>query len=288
MTVSDLIEPDQTMNDVPRMTGAAAQAVDILDVGRGPAAVLVHSASTGNWQWRRLIDDMAGRRRALAVNLYGYGRTPAWPEGRPQSLDAQATLVEIAAAATSGPISIVGHSFGAAVAMKAALRLADRLAALVLIEPNPFYLLADHGRIAALAEIDELHSLTKARGGPGGWARAGAAFADYWGGPGSWDAMPEERRQAFLASFHNTFYEWDGVMRETTPVLAYAPLASRTLLMVARGTKRPIREIGEILVDHLPGLHTAPIGKGGHMAPLSNPAEVNPRVIEFLDRLQPA
>jgi pimeloyl-ACP methyl ester carboxylesterase len=262
--------------------------VDCLDVGGGPAVVLVHSASTGNWQWRRLIDDFGGRRRALAVNLYGYGATPRWPEGKPQSLDAQAALVLAAAARTDGPLAIIGHSFGGAVAMKAALGLADRLAALVLIEPNPFYLLARHGRGEAYDEIDRLHVLTKARGGPGGWDAAGAAFADYWGGPGSWDAMPEDRRRAFLALFHNTYYEWDGVMGETTPVAAYAPLAARTLLMVADGTKRPIREIGEILVERLPGLNVSPIARGGHMAPLSNPAGVNPPILAFLDRMLPA
>src|SRR5690606_30212744 len=262
--------------------------VDFLDVGSGPAVVLVHSASTGNWQWRRLIDDMSGRRRALAVNLYGYGATPPWPEGRRQSLDDQAGLVLAAAAETTGPIALVGHSFGGAIAMKAALQLVDRLAALVLIEPNPFYLLAQHGRKEAFEEIDRLHALTKAGGGPGGWDHAGAAFADYWGGPGSWDAMPADRRQAFLGLFRNTYYEWDGVMNETTPVAAYAPLAARTLLMVADGTKRPIREIGEILVERLPGLSVSPIARGGHMAPLSNPAGVNPPVLAFLDRLQPA
>jgi pimeloyl-ACP methyl ester carboxylesterase len=263
----------------------AARAVDYRDVGSGPPVVLVHSASTGNWQWRRLIEDFGGRRRALAVNLYGYGKTPSWPEGRSQRLDAQAALVDAVAAETRGPLVLIGHSFGGAVAMKAALSLADRLAALVLIEPNPFYLLAQHRRAEAFAEISRLHALTKARGGAGGWAHAGAAFADYWGGAGSWDAMPAERRQAFLASFRNTFYEWDGVMGETTPVTAYAPLAQRMLLMVAEGTKRPIREIGEILVEHLPGLHVAPIARGGHMAPLSHPADVNPAVIAFLDRM---
>ena len=54
--------------------------VDYLDIGTGPAVVLVHSASTGNWQWRRLIEDFGGRRRALAVNLYGgYGFVKDYP-----------------------------------------------------------------------------------------------------------------------------------------------------------------------------------------------------------------
>ena len=262
--------------------------VDCLDSGAGPTAVLVHSASTGNWQWRRLIEDFGGRRRALAVNLYGYGATPPWPEGRQQSLDDQAALVLAAAAETEGPVALIGHSFGGAIVMKAALRLADRLAALVLIEPNPFYLLAQHGRREAFDEIDRLHALTKSRGGPGGWDHAGAAFADYWGGPGSWEAMPAERRQGFLDSFRNTYYEWDGVMHETTPVSAFAPMAARTLLMVAEGTKRPIREIGEILVERLPGLSVSPITRGGHMAPLTNPAGVNPPILAFLNRLQPS
>jgi pimeloyl-ACP methyl ester carboxylesterase len=265
---------------MPVIETAGGWPVDYIDAGRGLPVLLVHSASTGNWQWRRLIEDLGGRRRALAVNLNGYGKTPAWPEGRPQTLDAQADLVEAVAATTEGPLALVGHSFGGAVAMKAALRLGRRLAALVLIEPNPFYLLARHARLEAFEEIDQLHRLTKARGGP-----AGAAFADYWGGAGSWDAMPEERRQAFLASFRNTFYEWDGVIAGTTPVEALAPLASRMLLMIAEGTRRPIREIGEILVERLPGLHQAPIARGGHLAPLSNPADVNPRVIDFLERM---
>src|SRR5690606_660841 len=204
--------------------------VDCIDTGSGPPVILIHSSATGNWQWRRLIEDFGGRRRALAPNLYGYGRTPAWPEGCTQSLDDQAALIEAVAARTRGPLAIVGHSMGGAVAMKAALRLADRVAALALIAPNPSRLLAAHGRIDAFLEIEALHRLTKARGGARGWAHAGATFADYWGGAGSWDAMPEARRQAFLASFRNTFHEWDSVMGDLTPVGAYAPLARRTLL----------------------------------------------------------
>ena len=261
--------------------------VDCIDTGIGHPVVLAHSSAIGNWQWRRLIEDFGGQRRALAVNLHGYGATPAWPEGQPQSLDAQAALIERVVAGTSGPIAIVGHSLGGAVAMKAALRLADRVAALVLIEPNPFYLLAQHGRTEAYAEIDRLYLLTKARGGADGWAHAGASFADYWNGSGSWDAMPEDRRKAFLALLHNTYHEWDAVMGETTPISAYEVLAERTLLMVAHGTRRPIREIGEIMIEHLPGLHIAPITSGGHMAPLKNAAEVNARIVAFLDHMLP-
>ena len=53
-------------------------AVDFLDVGSGPAVVLVHSSASGNRQWRNLTDALKDCYRIIAVNLYGYGDTPAW------------------------------------------------------------------------------------------------------------------------------------------------------------------------------------------------------------------
>ena len=58
-------------------------------------------------------------------------------------------------------MSFLGHLFGGSVAMKAALRLEDRLKSLVLIEPNPFYLLKDHGRIEACQEVSSLGRFVK-------------------------------------------------------------------------------------------------------------------------------
>ena len=58
-------------------------------------------------------------------------------------------------------MSFIGHLFGGSVAMKAALRLEDRLKSLVLIEPNPFYLLKDHGHIEACQEVSSLGRFVK-------------------------------------------------------------------------------------------------------------------------------
>ena len=114
---------------------------DFLAAGSGPTVMLVHSSVSGARQWRRLIDDLKADFHVRAVNLFGYGTTPQWPMGTPQSLDDQALLVETALPDDSAPICLVGHSFGGAVAMKVALRLSGRVAKLVLLETNPFYLL---------------------------------------------------------------------------------------------------------------------------------------------------
>ena len=71
---------------------------DFLEAGNtGPFVMLVHSSVSGARQWRRLMDDLKGSFLLRAVNLFGYGKTPAWPNRATQSLDDQAMLVEIRA-----------------------------------------------------------------------------------------------------------------------------------------------------------------------------------------------
>ncbi len=115
-----------------------------------------------------------------------------------------------------GPVHLVGHSFGASVALKGAAVLADRVATLILLEPNPFYLLKQHGRVEAFLEARALRDHVKCFGSVGDWMKVAERFANYWLGDGAWAAMPEKRRAAFAASLAPNFHEWDAVMDEET------------------------------------------------------------------------
>ncbi len=173
----------------------APVSVDFLESGSsGEVVMLVHSSVSGARQWRRLMNDLSDRFRVRAVNLFGYGKTPSWPAERPQTLDDQARLVEAALPAGAERVALVGHSFGGSVAMTAAARLRGRVAKLVLLETNPFYLLAQAGHSEAFAEAMDLRDCIKAFGGRGEWQIAAERFADYWNGPGAWSDMPPERR----------------------------------------------------------------------------------------------
>jgi pimeloyl-ACP methyl ester carboxylesterase len=258
--------------------------VDYLEAGSsGLVVMLVHSSVSGARQWRRLMDDLKHQFRVRAVNLFGYGKTPPWPAEATQTLNDQARLVEAALPHDAGEIYLVGHSFGGSVAMKVAARLPGRVARLVLLETNPFYLLAQAGRVDAFAEAMELRNYIKKFGALGAWATAAEKFADYWNGAGTWQEMSSDRRVAFSEALKPNFFEWDAVMNETTPTEQWATLLpERTLLVSDPGTVLPIREITAILRRSCRGWAYKEVPGAGHMAPLTRPELINPLVGSFL------
>jgi pimeloyl-ACP methyl ester carboxylesterase len=258
--------------------------VDFVEAGSaGPVVVLVHSSVSGARQWRRLMEDLKDRFRVRAVNLFGYGKTPPWPTEASQSLDDQARLVEAVLPADADEAYFVGHSFGGSVAMKAAARLSRRVAKLVLLETNPFYLLAQFGRVDAFAEAVELRNCVKTLGARGEWTTAAERFADYWGGAGTWREMTSERRTAFANALKPNYFEWDAVMNETTSAEQWASLLPRATLLVCDPlTVLPIREIAPILRRACPGWTYREVPGAGHMAPLTRPDVINPLVRAFL------
>lgn len=257
--------------------------IDHTDDGRGRPVVLIHSSVSGNRQWRALTEALKDRYRVLAINLFGYGQTTPWPATAPQSLYAQASLILALCEELAPPIHLVGHSFGGSVALKAARLLGRRVGSLVLLEPNPFYLLKQSGRTRAFMESRELRDHVKCFGSLGDWRRVAERFADYWLGDGSWSAMSEKRRAAFADSVAPNFHEWDAVMDEETTLEGWKDLTARTLVVSDAATRLPIREIIALLAEAFPhwAFHTLP--EGGHMAPLTRPDLVNPIVREFLD-----
>jgi pimeloyl-ACP methyl ester carboxylesterase len=258
--------------------------VDFVEAGSaGPVVVLVHSSVSGARQWRRLMEDLKDRFRVRAVNLFGYGKTPPWPTGASQSLDDQARLVEAVLPADADEVYLVGHSFGGSVAMKAAARLSGRVARLVLLETNPFYLLAQFCRVEAFAEAVELRNCVKTFGARSEWTSAAERFADYWGGAGTWCEMSSERRTAFANALKPNYFEWDAVMNETTSVEQWASLLPRATLLVCDPlTVLAIREIAAILRGACPGWSYREVPGAGHMAPLTRPDLINPLVGSFL------
>jgi pimeloyl-ACP methyl ester carboxylesterase len=256
-------------------------AADFVDAGTGPLAVLVHASMSGARQWGALAQSLQDRFRVRALNLFGYGRTPAWPAAEAPSLDDYADLVLSAIPPDARGISLVGHSFGGAVAMQAARRLGARAAKLVLIEPSLFSLLELGGRSEALAEIASVPA-DMARLAP---EEAAERFIGYWTGPASWTGSAPERKAAYVRCVSLVLNEFRAALTSRTTLDEWrASLPRRTLVIAASDTKRSSREVVELLSLTGAGWEFARVPEGGHMSPLTQPQLVNPVIADFLDR----
>jgi pimeloyl-ACP methyl ester carboxylesterase len=257
--------------------------IDFTDDGEGKPVILIHSSVSGNRQWRQLTEALKEHYRVLAVNLFGYGHTTPWTNNSPQTLSDQARLVLELCEMADTPMRLVGHSFGGSVALKSAHILGDKVVGLVLLDPNPFYLLAQNKRWRAYEEAKALRDHVKKYGKVGDWEKVAKRFSDYWVGDGTWEMMSTKRKNAFIQSIPPNFHEWDGVLNETTPIETWKSLPAKTLVVYGAETKRPIRKIVELFFKACPHWFFKEVSSCGHMGPLTHPDLINPIVSEFLD-----
>src|SRR5215831_2982312 len=92
------------------------------ETGAGPAVILIHAGSANSGQWRPLMERLAGRYRVLACDLSGSGKSPLFPADQRYTLDNEVSFLAPVFDAAGEAFHLVGHSYGGAVALKAALQ----------------------------------------------------------------------------------------------------------------------------------------------------------------------
>lgn len=118
-----------------RITGPQGQlAFD--DAGTGRLPILFVHADAGNFtQWREALDHLRRRRRAVALDLRGHGRSQSPADG---DLSIGGRCADVAAVADALGLErfvLVGHSGGGIVALQYAAQNANKVAGLLLVDP---------------------------------------------------------------------------------------------------------------------------------------------------------
>lgn len=107
--------------------------VRYLDVGEGPAVVLVHGFASSLETWAAVVPELQKTHRVLALDLKGFGWTDR-PQGD-YSPAAQARLVQALLDARGVErAAVVAHSWGASVALALALAVPERVTHLALYD----------------------------------------------------------------------------------------------------------------------------------------------------------
>lgn len=253
------------------------------EAGYGPGVVCLHSnASHGN-QWRALMQTLEPTHHVLAPDLYGAGRSPEWMAKRHLRLADEVLFLDPVFDRAGDPFVLVGHSYGAAVALITALMYPERVAALALYEPTLFALVdADS---PAPNEADGIRA-TVAHAAKaiddGDVYRAAELFIDYWMGVGAWQRTPDARKPAIAASMVNIRRWGRALLTETTPLAAFAAIGVPVLYMT--GGRSPLSSLGvaRLLAPTLPAIEFVEFREMGHMGPITHAPQVNARIARFV------
>lgn len=253
------------------------------ETGSGPGVVCLHSNASSSGQWRGLMELLAPKFHILAADSYGAGKSPQWPE-RPIRLKDEVALLEPVFTRAGNPFALVGHSYGGAIALVAAVMKGHRVSALALYEPTLFALVEQES--PSPNDVDGIRNTVVAAVASlkkGDQAGAARSFIDFWMGPGSFDGMPERNREAIAASIVNIQGWKDALFGEPTPLKAFAKLDIPVLLMAGKESPLSSRAVGQRLSRVLPQVQTVELDGLGHMGPVTHPETVNEVIRGFLE-----
>jgi len=255
----------------------------IREVGTGPGVICLHSNASSSAQWRSLMDGLAPTHRVLAPDLYGAGKSTDWHSDRVITLADEAALIEPVLQRAGLPFILVGHSHGAALALRIAVENPGRVRALVLYEPTLFSLIEADGPTPNEADGIRDAVSAAARALDAGDANAAAGhFIDYWTEPGNWAATPEARRPAIAASIRSVRRWAYALMTEPTPLAAFEKLRMPVLLMTGGRSTTAAHGVARRLHQVIPNITRIDFPGLGHMGPITNPQPVNTEIARFL------
>ena len=233
--------------------------------GKGPRnALAIHCSLAHSGSWGAMAQHLSDRLSLRAFDVPGHGRSAPW-DGRGEI---QEVTARIAADLCEGPTDLIGHSFGATVALRIAVGAPDAVRSLTLVEPVLFAAASPASREA---ESDRLSPFEATKD----WDGMLRQFLGDWGaaGPIPTEGAKAERLRRQMQMVVGTN---DGLMSDRANILREGGLEGITApVMLISGQDSPpvVHEIAEALAARLPDVARATIPDAGHMLPMSHPKQ---------------
>src|SRR3954452_17294100 len=229
-----------------------------------PALVLLHGFTQTRQSWRRTVQALRGRYRALVPDLPGHGQAAE----RTPSFDACTAYVR---ALAPERFTLGGYSMGGRVALHAALQLGPQIDRLILVGASPG--LADqHEREERRRADDELAERIE---------RIGLeAFAEEWGAQSLFAGQPPLVAAAAHADrLRNSAHGLAAALRGLgtgvmEPMWDRLPQLSVPTTLVVGERDAKFNAIAERMLERLPDARLVIVPGAGHAAHLENPEAV--------------
>jgi pimeloyl-ACP methyl ester carboxylesterase len=248
--------------------------------------IALHCSLGSGRQWSKLAAALGPDMQVIAPDLAGYGSNPVSSD-LPTTLAQEVEGLRGSLEAAKGPIHLVAHSYGAAIAFKIATAspFSSRIRSLTMIEPILPTLLVEsaadrrlHDRFQALR-----HELCQDLG-KGSAMEAIDKFADFWAGSGPREPMPPAARVRMIEHAERLAFDFSAAFGEENPANAAAALRLPTLLFSGGQSPFMTQRIVQRLAAIMDGAEHRHLPDAGHMLPLTHTAAVNPEIIRHIAR----
>ncbi len=249
-----------------------------------PVYALHASASTGR-QWQQLAADMSAHHPVRMPDLPGYGTARDVADGSTQGLAAVAGPIIARIESEGQPVHLVGHSFGASVALKIAALRPELILSLTLYEPVLFRLMAESdqpGDRELHSEIRTLASRLTAAIACGAPDIGMRDFIDFWNGAGTWDRSDPARKQRLADDAVTVSRDFAAGETEADLINDMQTLDVPAMVLMGMDSPTLTQRIAEIVAARLPNATLAMLPESGHMAPMTDPDWVNQRIASHI------
>ena len=247
--------------------------------------IALHCSGSGAGQWRALGDALGARHGLVTPEHYGCDSVGPWTGAHAFTLaDEAARTIEVIDRSDC-KVHLVGHSYGGAVALRAAIERPSRIASLSLYEPTAFHLLktmSERG-MPALSEIRAVAARAAQGVITGDYRGAAVSFVDYWSGPGAWAALRPAVQAAVTRWMPKAPLDFRALIDEPTRASRYAGLRIPTLILRGERAPAPTQLIAETLRVAMPDARLEVVTGAGHMGPLTHSKDVNAAIVQHIE-----
>lgn len=260
-------------------------ALNYLEQGQGVTVVFVHGAFSDHRVWEAQRAEVSKRYRYIALDQRYFGAAPWSDNGTKYSVATHANdLAAFIQQLNTGPVHVVGWSYGGSVALVLAAQRPDLVRSLFLAEPALGSIVSDSADQRALAEERKGLGSAVAASKANDQAQAVRLFADWVNDqPGSFDASPSTIRNVFLENGRTLPAHFAS---PPPPAITCSQLGQfKVPVTVAKGQQsRPFFIIlAETTHRCIPGSRLDVIPNARHMAPVQNTAAFTTALLAHLD-----
>lgn len=240
-------------------------------LGQGPRkALALHCTMAFSGVWAGVAQQVGDRLTLIAPDMPSHGKSADW-DGQSSFVD---TVFTAAESCLSEPMDLIGHSFGAATAVRLAIEHPDLVRSLTLYEPVLFSVAKVDDPMLFNAHLHAMEPLFDA-------FRAGDAvlsarlFNRLWSpdGPG-WDTLPDALRAAMARAVVVVPGTDDFLIKDLENLLGRLDRITMPCLLLRGALTDPVMGVvNEGLARRLPDARSEVIDGAGHMGPITHPSQ---------------